>query len=263
MKKVLFLVPIAIIFLTAGTISVNQVESHEDRTAKTIIKDTTAHIQFYDSKENYYSWTVPIDTFESLVIRSNVKSYVGDRLSGEVNQDSFWSRAKDKIKEKISDNVGIETVLLDLNGKTFRYQDFTSFEQQSFSNVIDGIYDNSNSNRDFIWEVWYIVSQLTIYDKDVNAQSDGRYALETLIRTGGDCEDLAILIADMLKSSKHTKNWEIQLVYLDSDNPMDPQTLNHVAVYVDDGKYNYYIEATGSPSWNHYPDGIVGWYFDF
>ena len=263
MKRVLFLIPIVLIFLIAGTISGNQAESHEDRTAKTIIKDTKAYIQFYDSKENYYSWVVPIETFENSVIKSNTKSYVGQTLSGEVNQDSFWSKTKDKIKDKISNNIGADTVLLDLNGKTYRYQDFTSFEQQSFRNVVDDIYDNSNSNSDFIWEVWYIVSQLTIYDKDVNDQSEGRYPLETLIRTGGDCEDLSILIADMLKSSKHTKNWEIQLVYLDIDNPTNPKTLNHVVVYINDGEYSHYIEATDTPNWNYYPNDIVGWYYDF
>ena len=46
---------------------------------------------------------------------------------------------------------------------------------------------------DFVWEVWTLVSQLTVYDKDVDEFSEGRYALETLTRTGGDCEDLALL----------------------------------------------------------------------
>ena len=132
----------------------------------------------------------------------------------------------------------------------------------TFGCCIDDIYDNSNSNSDFIFEVWYIVSQMTIYDLDVNRESEGRFALETLVRGGGDCEDLVILIAEMLKSSSHTKDWDIQYVYMDSENHLDPQTVNHVILYVNDGTYNYYIEATGKPDLNYYPDGIVGWYFD-
>lgn len=231
--------------------------------AQTVIKDTVAHIQFYDSKNNYYDWIVPISEFESTVLKSNVKSYLGQKLTGDVNQDSFWSKLKFKFKEEIADELGIDTVLLNNNGRTFSFQDFTSFKSLSFVNTVDSIYDNSDSNSDFIWEVWYVVSQLTVYDKDVNPNSEGRYPLETMIRTGGDCEDLSILIADMLKSSKYTKDWIIQLVYLDADNPTNPINLNHVIVYVNDGTNNYYIESTSSPNWDYFPNGIVGWFYDF
>ena len=90
--------------------------------------------------------------------------------------------------------------------------------------------------QDFVWEVWTLVSQLTVYDKDVDEFSEGRYALETLTRTGGDCEDLAILIGNMLYSSSYTKDWTIQYVYMDSDNPNNPKEPNllqtHLIIYV-------------------------------
>ena len=130
----------------------------------------------------------------------------------------------------------------------------------SFDGVIDDVYDNSNSNSDFIYEVWHIVSQLTVYDPDIGEYP--RYALETLTRGGGDCEDLAILIAEMLKSSAHTGDWTIQLVGIDSKNPTDYQKLDHVIVYVADGQYSYHIEATGSPSWDYYPNGVNGYVYD-
>ena len=130
----------------------------------------------------------------------------------------------------------------------------------SFDGVIDDVYDNSNSNSDFIYEVWHIVSQLTVYDPDIGEYP--RYALETLTRGGGDCEDLAILIAEMLKSSAHTGDWTIQLVGIDSKNPTDYQKLDHVIVYVVDGEYGYHIEATDSPSWDYYPNGVNGYFYD-
>ena len=49
---------------------------------------------------------------------------------------------------------------------------------------------------------------------------------------------------------------------MDSDNPLDPQDMNHVILYVDDGQDAYFIEATASPSWDYYPDGVIGWWFD-
>lgn len=136
------------------------------------------------------------------------------------------------------------------------------FVKKSFTNVIDDIYENSYGNSDFIWEVWYIVSQLTVYDEDVHEYSEGRYALETLTRGGGDCEDLTILVADMLISSEHTNDWTIQYVMMDADNPTDPETVNHAILYVHDGEYAHYIESTSSPSWDYYPDGVYGWYLD-
>ena len=66
----------------------------------------------------------------------------------------------------------------------------------------------------------------------------------------------------MLVSTKHTENWTINYVYMDIDNPIDSSTVNHVILYVNDGTYDYYIEATGTPSWDYYPDGVTGWFFD-
>ena len=139
--------------------------------------------------------------------------------------------------------------------------DFRPFVLESFGETIDDIYHNSDSNSDFIWEVWYIVSQLTVYSEDI--EEDPRYAIETLTRGGGDCEDLVILILDMIKSSSYTGNWNLEMWYIDADNPTRPLDLNHVMAVVYDGEYSHYIEATGTPDWGaYYPDGIYGWGYD-
>ena len=268
MNRILLIIPVITIGILSSTLYADAwwwdtPEDEPIREPQTIIKDTKVHSQFYDYNGNYYEWVTPIATYEGLVIRSNFISYLGEKAGSGYNPNSFWSTLKDKIISAPTDLAGIDTVELYLNGYMYRYQDFTQFSTRSFTNVIDDVYHNSENNAEFIVNVWYIVSQLTVYDVDVNAQSEGRYPLETLIRTGGDCEDLSILIADMLRSSKYTKDWTIQLVYMDSDNPQDPQTLNHVVVYVYDGEYEYVIESTGSPDeyWNYYSN-IDGWYFD-
>ena len=33
-------------------------------------------------------------------------------------------------------------------------------------------------------------------------------------------------------------------------------------VYANDGKYDYFIEATGDPSWDWYSKGVSGWWYD-
>ena len=86
--------------------------------------------------------------------------------------------------------------------------------------------------------------------------------LETFTRTGGDCEDLTILVADMLMSSSRTSDWSFEYVLFDADNPTNPQEVNHVILVVHDEQYGYFIEATAPPSWDHYPNGVVGWWYD-
>ena len=108
-----------------------------------------------------------------------------------------------------------------------------------------------------------MVSKLTIYSLDI--QEDPRFAIETLVRGGGDCEDTVILIADMLRSSSHTKDWKIKLIYFDSDNPTNPQNINHVALSIDEGNGRYIIETTAKTiedftMWNNID--IIGWSLD-
>ena len=183
-----------------------------------------------DSKGNTYHWSMPVVTYEDQIVES--RYHVRDKKNLSLDGEKFW------------------TVNLD------------GFVKKSFVNVIDDVYDNSHSNSDFIWEVWYIVSQLTVYDEDVHEYSEGRYALETLTRGGGDCEDLVILVADMLMSSSHTADWTFQYVWMDADNPTNPQTMNHVILYVADGEYYHYVEATAPPSWDYYPEEVIGWWAD-
>ena len=198
----------------------------------TIIDDGTVLWDFVDSKGNEYYWEMPMQSYEELVL---------DGASVSLNNNRN---------------------LLSLNGKTFNMIQYEQFVVGGFTDVVDDIYHNSESDADFVWEVWWIVSQMAVYQSDVDARSEGRFALETFTRQGGDCEDLAILIADMLASSQYTQDWTIQLVLMDSDNPTDPREVNHVIVFVNDGYYDYFIEATGDPSWDWYPGGVNGWWYD-
>ena len=196
----------------------------------TTIDGTEIKWEFTDAKWNTYAWSMPVATYENQIVES--RYHVRDKMN------------------------------LNLDGETIRTVSLDGFVKKSFTNVIDDVYDNSYDNSDFIWEVWYIVSQLTVYDKDIHEYSEGRYALETLSRGGGDCEDLVILVADMLMSSAHTSDWTIQYVVMDLDNPTDPQEVNHVILAVDDGEYLHYVEATATPDWGYFPEGVTGWWLD-
>ena len=183
-----------------------------------------------DSKGNTYWWSMPVAAYEDSIAEG--RYHVRDKASP------------------------------DLDGETLRVVSLDGFVRESFVNVIDGIYDNSHGSPDLVWEVWHVVSRLTVYDEDIHEHSGGRYALETLTRGGGDCEDPVILVADMLTSSSHTDGRTIQFVIMDGDSPTDPQDIDRVILYVDDGEYAHYIEATAPPGWDYYPEGVNGWYLD-
>jgi len=195
----------------------------------TVIENGKIKWKIFDSKCNSYNWEFPIQTYESQI------------------QNTTYSTQTIQYSDGRQQEIG----------------EFSDYVKTSFANVIDDVYENSSSDSNFIYEIWYIVSQLTTYSSDIGEHP--RYALETLTRGGGDCEDTTILMADMLKSSKHTKNWNIQMVYFDSDNPSDPQLVNHVALTVNTGEKFGILETTAKTiddltMWD--VDSVVGWWND-
>ena len=170
--------------------------TNEERKPKTTIINGEISWDFYDSKGNFYSWSMPIETYESYV------------------------------KQPRYDYTFVETID---SGEKSTHVDFTPYVTGNvFNKVIDNIYENSKDDYDFLKEVWYITSNFSTYGPDIGEYP--RFALETFSRGSGDCEDTSILLADMLRSSKYTKDWVIQLVYFDIDNPSKSSFSNHVAV---------------------------------
>lgn len=199
---------------------------------KATIKDQKVNWNFSDLAGNLYSWSMPIDTYEYFVKRPRPN----------------------------------DTVLLELTstGETIRVRDMTVFVERNFKNVSDLIYENAGSDVAFVTEAWYIVSQFSTYSYDIGEYP--RWSLETLTRGGGDCEDTAILLAEILRSSKYTQDWDIKFVYFDAYNPTKPQGVNHVSVVIDTGENYFVIETTANTlegGWDAWAGiSIVGWYFD-
>ena len=198
-------------------------------TNTTAIENGKIKWTLFDSKNNQYEWAIPIQIYESYIQHSTYPMQTIQYSDGR-----------------------LETI-----GK------FSNYIVKFFTNVIDDLYENSYNDTNFIFEVWHIVSNLTVYSSDIGEHP--RYAIDTLTRGGGDCEDTVILMADMLKSSKHTKNWKIQMVYFDSHNTANPKQVNHVALVVDTGTSCGILETTAKNIsdlniWNI--NNVIGWYSD-
>lgn len=195
----------------------------------TMIHEREIKWVFKDSKGNLYNWQLPIDTYKQVI-------------ESKQPQDMLSLRKAD--------------------GNTITVRDHTKFvDDWSFRKVVDEVYANSNGDEDFVYELWYITSQMTSYSVDIGEQP--RWALETFTEAGGDCEDLAIVIASMIKSSAHTKDWQVQMVFFDLDHPRKAQDVNHVALYVKTDKFSTFIETTDKANGLTFWQGTVdGWYFD-
>lgn len=191
----------------------------------TMISDDTINWHFSDSKGNKYDWNMPMTTYDSIV------------------------------KQPIY--IGTWTLNLP-DGQTVQTYDYSQFVNEimarpDFTKVMDQVYNNAGNDDQFVYEVWYIVSEMTTYNKDIT--NSNLWPLEVFTRGTGDCKDKSILIADMLRSSEHTRNWSIKLQVMDMDNPNNPQTVNHMIVLVNTGLHNYAIESTATPD----NDGLNVW----
>jgi hypothetical protein len=203
----------------------------------TFIKDREIFWVFKDSLGNKHIWSMPIDTYRALI--------------GRLEPDD-------------------EKILRSDNGKIYRVRDHTKFvDSSSLSPWADEVFERSISNdgtrRDnndsrFVHEVWFIASQLTTYSSDFG--EDPKWPLETMVEGGGDCEDFAILLASMLKSSQHTKDWQIQMVYFDIDHPDSPEDVNHVSLFIKTDEFETYVDRSLDPSKNEGWEYVQGWYFD-
>jgi len=122
-----------------------------------------------------------------------------------------------------------------------RCLDYTPYVMEGyFKTIASEFFSRHYDDESKIREVWNMVTQLNAYSKEITETP--RLPLETLLLGGGDCEDLAILTASILKAMP--AEWDISLVYMDLDNPMEINEVNHVTVYVDTGEYRTFVEST-------------------
>lgn len=192
----------------------------------TVISNRTVKWVFKTSYGSLLRWELPIDTYRKVITQPKPTEYL--------------------------------TLYNKETGETCYVMDYRPYiESTSFSKVIPDLYYEINDDWKFVYEVWYIVSQLTVYSADIG--ENPRWALETLTEGGGDCEDTAILAACMLKAAP--TNLKIKLVYMDSDNLEHPKKVNHVALYVEGKDFSTFIETTSKTEMSPYTY-VVGWYFE-
>lgn len=182
-------------------------------------------------------------------------AWVFNLLDGSTNR---WTVGVDTYRYWIERDEPTDTVTLNTDTGLVHMADFTLYvETKAFEKVVTDLYESSEDEWEFAKEAFNIVAQITVYSEDIG--EDPRWPLETFTEGGGDCEDLAILYATFLKAAPYP--YKVELVYMDSDNPTDPQDVNHVIVAVAAEDWRVFSECTNDEGFNFY-DRIVGWYFE-
>lgn len=177
-----------------------------------------------------------------------------------------WTTPFSELESDIENGSDMRRLIVDENQQTrevlradgtlLYVRDFSPFiTTETFETVVPELYRRSPAPYDFIHQAWYMIGQLSNYTNE--EIETPRYPLETLLAGGGDCEDLAILLASMLKTAP--VDWTIDLLYVDIKNLRDPQEINHVLVYVDTGAQTFIIETTTDLEMLPYTQGVSGW----
>jgi hypothetical protein len=118
------------------------------------------------------------------------------------------------------------------------------------------LYNAIRDDMAFVFEVWYIATQLKTYSLDLTETP--RWPAETITEGGGDIADLAILIASMLKAAP--SNIDIKLVYMDKNNPSNPRTVNYILIYVRGDDFALFINPDKFLPGEY--KSVDGWYID-
>lgn len=235
------------------------------------IENRTVYAVFKASDETLHRWSVPLESFETSVKMGYYKREIIPEMLVPM-MEKFYEAIlpivifaggdpADYDYPSVFRPLGIQYIDLRDNetGEIHRIVDFRPFvDEQPFTKVISDLYYGLADDEDFVHEVWYVVTQLTTYHSEI--EETPRFPLETLIGGGGDCEDMAILIASMLKAAP--ANYVVKLVYMDSDNPTDAKEVNHVIVWVETpSDYKTFVDGTSHTEMC--PFTLVdGWYFE-
>jgi hypothetical protein len=168
-----------------------------------------------------------------------------------------WVMPMDNYRSWVNTPKPRKTVALQCNGEICTMLDYRPYvHPDEFSEVIPGLYQEGSGGREFVQEAFNLVSQLTIYSEDIGEVP--RWPIETLTEGKGDCEDLTILLASLLKAAPYP--YKLSFVYIDVDNPTEPQYPDHVILAIEHEDWKVFAECSNDQGWNFYHH-IKGWFF--
>ncbi len=113
-----------------------------------------------------------------------------------------WVLSLDSYRSWSNTPKPYKTVSLQCNDSISTVLDYRPYvHPDEFTEVIPSLYQQFSGEREFVQEAFNLVSQLTVYSEDIGEVP--RWPIETLTEGRGDCEDLTILLASLLKAAPY------------------------------------------------------------
>jgi len=210
-----------------------------------IMNGRKASFAYRNLDNDIESWSWDVEDLESNTISG---TFMRNLQISDMNRLGLTDIAKRFINGSKYVNLGGKFTSIDLR---------PYIVQDNFLNVASNFYSRHADDESRINEVWNMVTQLCPYVGEL--KETPRLPLETLLFGGGDCEDVAVLTASILKAM--SSSWTVQLVYMDLDNPTSLKTMNHITVFVDTGTYKTFVESTGKVVMSPY-ESVDGFYIN-
>jgi len=173
-----------------------------------------------------------------------------------------WSMPIDTYTYYVDKAKPLEYHYLTTNGDLFTIRKMELFVQpEFFSNVINDL-TYRNTARDFVREVFNLRVQMAVYSEDIT--DTPQWSAETMTEGTGDCEDFAIQMGSLLVAGNEQAHYgmTVQMVYMDSNNPTNPQTVNHVLLYIIyEDETGEFIDSTSTDALSPW-SRVIGWYYN-
>lgn len=173
-----------------------------------------------------------------------------------------WYMSLDSYVSYVNKLKPEEYHILSKDGESFKVRNMELFvEPEFFSKVVNSLTDG-NTAKDFAQEVFNLRVRLTVYSEEITETP--QWSGETMTLGTGDCEDFAILMGSLLMAgNEHAHyNMTIRMVYMDADNPTDPQTANHALIHITyEDETGEFIDSTSTQVQSPWSE-VVGWYFN-
>lgn len=173
-----------------------------------------------------------------------------------------WYMSLDAYVSYVNKLKPEEYHILSKDGESFKVRNMELFvEPEFFSKVINSLTDG-NTAKDFVQEVFNLRVQLTVYSEEITETP--QWSGETMTLGTGDCEDFAILMGSLLiAGNEHAHyNMTIRMVYMDAENPTDPQTANHALIHITyEDETGEFIDSTSTQVQSPWSE-VIGWYFN-
>lgn len=118
------------------------------------------------------------------------------------------------------------------NGTSISTYDYRSLITPGFfANVVPSL-TKGHTAKQFVNQVINLKNQLTTYS--LVFQNTSVYPAVILAKGEGDCKDFGVLMASILEAGNAQANYgmKVQFVYVDAYNLSDPNTIDHLMLYV-------------------------------